>query len=208
MKLADSLKKVRKKSGLSQKEFADKLGINARTYASYERGERDISTAVLLNICKTLNVSSDELLGNDIQPSSSLKIGDSNSESLISDLPKKVVSKKFKVFAPDNLTVKEYDPAKSPYYVKKIFIDDQSNSKTSAEQLCEEIKRLNGDAVTVEVIPYSAFEIKDLLDKLNDNGKNEAVKRVRELTLVPEYKKTQEEEQEISELVQISDKKQ
>lgn len=79
MKLADSLKKVRKKSGLSQKEFADKLGINARTYASYERGERDISTAVLLNICKTLNVSSDELLGNDIQPSSSLKIGDSNS---------------------------------------------------------------------------------------------------------------------------------
>ncbi|MBQ9808896.1 MAG: helix-turn-helix domain-containing protein [Ruminococcus sp.] len=65
MTLAESLKNERKKSGLSQKEFADKLGMNARTYASYERGERDISTAVLLNICKTLNISSDVLLGND-----------------------------------------------------------------------------------------------------------------------------------------------
>lgn len=50
MTLAERLKNERKKSGLSQKELADKLDMNARTYASYERGERDISTAVLLNI--------------------------------------------------------------------------------------------------------------------------------------------------------------
>lgn len=68
MTLAESLKNERKKNGLSQKEFADKLGINARTYASYERGERDISTAVLLNICRVLNISSDKLLGNDPEP--------------------------------------------------------------------------------------------------------------------------------------------
>lgn len=66
MTLAERLKNERKKIGLSQTEFADKLGMNARTYASYERGERDISTAVLLNICKTLNISSDVLLGNDL----------------------------------------------------------------------------------------------------------------------------------------------
>lgn len=65
MTVADRLKNERKKNGLSQKEFANKLGINARTYASYERGERDISTSVLLNICKTLNISSDVILGND-----------------------------------------------------------------------------------------------------------------------------------------------
>ena len=68
MTLAESLKNERKKNGLSQKEFADKLGINARTYASYERGERDISTAVLLNICRVLNISSDKLLGNATEP--------------------------------------------------------------------------------------------------------------------------------------------
>ena len=64
MTLSERLKDERKKAGLSQKEFAEKLGLNARTYASYERGERDISTALLLNICKTLNISSDRLLGN------------------------------------------------------------------------------------------------------------------------------------------------
>ena len=64
MTLAERLKNERKKSGLSQKELADKLDMNARTYASYERGERDISTAVLLNICKVLEISSDVLLGN------------------------------------------------------------------------------------------------------------------------------------------------
>lgn len=65
MTLAERLKNERNKIGLSQKELAEKLGMNARTYASYERGERDISTSVLLTICRTLNISSDALLGND-----------------------------------------------------------------------------------------------------------------------------------------------
>ena len=63
MSVADRLKTVRTDAGLSQKELADKLGMPLRTYGSYERGERDISTAILLSICKTLNVSSDYLLG-------------------------------------------------------------------------------------------------------------------------------------------------
>lgn len=64
MTLEENLKNIRKNMGLSQKEFAEKLNMNARTYASYERGERDISTSIILNICKTLNISSDVLLGN------------------------------------------------------------------------------------------------------------------------------------------------
>lgn len=64
MTIAEGLRKERNKLNMSQKEFAEKLGINARTYASYERGERDISTSILLSICQTLGISSDELLGN------------------------------------------------------------------------------------------------------------------------------------------------
>ena len=60
-----TFKRGTKKAGLSQKDFAEKIGLNARTYASYERGERDISTALLLNICTTRNISSDRLLGNE-----------------------------------------------------------------------------------------------------------------------------------------------
>lgn len=68
MTLSERLKNERKKAGLSQIQFAEKLGLNARTYASYERGERDISTALLLDICKALNISSDRLLGNPAEP--------------------------------------------------------------------------------------------------------------------------------------------
>lgn len=64
MTLADGLKKERNKLNMSQKEFAEKLRINPRTYASYERGERDINTSILLHICQVLGISSDELLGN------------------------------------------------------------------------------------------------------------------------------------------------
>ena len=79
MTLAERLKNERKKIGLSQTEFADKLGMNARTYASYERGERDISTAVLLNICKALNISSDTLLGNsEVKPTQSKSLTPTN----------------------------------------------------------------------------------------------------------------------------------
>jgi len=68
MSLSERLKSERNKRGLSQKELAERLEMNLRTYASYERGERDISTAVLLKICNTLNISSDILLGNNITP--------------------------------------------------------------------------------------------------------------------------------------------
>jgi repressor LexA len=65
MTFAEKLKKARQRANLSQAELADKLGLNLRTYGSYERGERDVSTALLRQICLTLNVSSDDLINTD-----------------------------------------------------------------------------------------------------------------------------------------------
>ena len=62
MALADKLKKARLEANLSQDKMAEKLELNPRTYGSYERGERDVSTALLRKICQVLGVSSDELL--------------------------------------------------------------------------------------------------------------------------------------------------
>lgn len=73
MMFCERLKNERIKAGLSQKDFSKKLGLNCRTYASYERGERDVSTALLLKICLTLNISSDTLLGNDSNDSNDSK---------------------------------------------------------------------------------------------------------------------------------------
>lgn len=64
MALCDNLKRLRAEHGLSQKEMAEKLDLNARTYASYERAEREPSTAIILKICQLFGISSDELLGN------------------------------------------------------------------------------------------------------------------------------------------------
>ena len=50
--------------GLSQQEMAEKLGINRRTYSAYETGDRNMGSSLILKVCQTLNLSSDELLGN------------------------------------------------------------------------------------------------------------------------------------------------
>ena len=64
MNINESLRNVRAKLKISQKEMASILGINPRTYASYERGEREPGTALILKICETFGLSSDELLQN------------------------------------------------------------------------------------------------------------------------------------------------
>ena len=72
MTFGEKLKKARQEANLSQKEMADKLEINARTYGSYERDERDVSTAVLLKICNALHISSDILLDTNVSKSSDI----------------------------------------------------------------------------------------------------------------------------------------
>lgn len=63
MTIANKIREARESANLTQKQLADMLGIPARTYGSYERGERDISTDVLKKFCEVLKVSSDYLLG-------------------------------------------------------------------------------------------------------------------------------------------------
>ncbi|MBP5379248.1 MAG: LexA family transcriptional regulator [Ruminococcus sp.] len=58
------LKEIRTKMGLSQQEMAAKLGINRRTYSAYETGDRNMGSSLILKVCQTLGLSSDELLGN------------------------------------------------------------------------------------------------------------------------------------------------
>lgn len=57
------LKEAIKCSGLSQKEIAEKLGINPSTVSKYVRGEAFPSIDTLANLCEILDVSSDDILG-------------------------------------------------------------------------------------------------------------------------------------------------
>ncbi|MCR4794223.1 MAG: helix-turn-helix domain-containing protein [Ruminococcus sp.] len=66
MSIDYNLKVLRTKMQLSQKEMAQKLDMNYRTYASYERGEREPGAAIIKKICITFGISSDELLNDSV----------------------------------------------------------------------------------------------------------------------------------------------
>lgn len=57
------LKEMRKKRGLKQKELAEKLGVDWRTYGSWERGERMINLEQACNCAVLLGCSIDEIAG-------------------------------------------------------------------------------------------------------------------------------------------------
>ncbi len=50
-------------SGISQKDIADKLGINPSTVSKYMRLDKYPSLDTFANICEVLDVSADEILG-------------------------------------------------------------------------------------------------------------------------------------------------
>lgn len=66
MSISENLKKARTNARYSQQQMADLLGIKLRTYASYERGEREINAAFVKHFCAVLNISASEILGMNI----------------------------------------------------------------------------------------------------------------------------------------------
>lgn len=56
------IRELRIKNGLSQTELAEKLKTTQGTIGKYERGELDLNTEKIIQICKILKVSPNELL--------------------------------------------------------------------------------------------------------------------------------------------------
>ncbi|MBQ3596572.1 MAG: helix-turn-helix transcriptional regulator [Clostridia bacterium] len=66
IELKDIQKRLReeiKNSNLSQKEIADKLGINPSTISKYLRLDKFPAIDTFANLCEILDASSDEILG-------------------------------------------------------------------------------------------------------------------------------------------------
>ena len=66
--LGKKLYELRKKSGLSQEEFADKLNVSRQAVSKWERGETLPDTENLITIAKLYGVSLDELIDNGVKP--------------------------------------------------------------------------------------------------------------------------------------------
>lgn len=57
------LREAIKYSNISQKELAEKLGVNPSTVSKYMRLDKFPSIDTFANICKILDVSADDILG-------------------------------------------------------------------------------------------------------------------------------------------------
>ena len=66
IKIEDIKRRLREEiraSGISQKEIAERLGINPSTVSKYLRLDKYPSLDTFANLCEILDVSSDEILG-------------------------------------------------------------------------------------------------------------------------------------------------
>lgn len=59
--MKDRIKKIRKDAELTQKEFAERLGLKQNTVATYEMGRIGVSDAVIISICREFNINEDWL---------------------------------------------------------------------------------------------------------------------------------------------------
>ena len=53
---------IRKNTGLTQSEVAEKAGISDRTYADIERGTVNMRVETLIKICHTFHITPDEIV--------------------------------------------------------------------------------------------------------------------------------------------------
>lgn len=63
MGFQDNLRRFREATGLTAKDFAEKIGIKYGTYSSYETAGKEPKFDTLIKIAAALNVSIDDLLG-------------------------------------------------------------------------------------------------------------------------------------------------
>ena len=68
LNLAKRFKLFREFLGLSQKEFADKLGVSQKAISQWERGERAIPAVILKELKEHLNLNIDWLLTGEGEP--------------------------------------------------------------------------------------------------------------------------------------------
>jgi len=66
MDFKEKLKEERIINNLTQKDFAELLGVSKSCYAGYEQGYREPDFKTLVKICNILKISSDYLLGIDV----------------------------------------------------------------------------------------------------------------------------------------------
>lgn len=83
----DMLAYLRKRSGMSQKELAEKIGISRSAVGMYEAGEREPDFETLEALADTFNVNMDTLLGKSSPPSNAIPYTAAHKAPIIGSIP-------------------------------------------------------------------------------------------------------------------------
>lgn len=161
MLFQEGLKAARKKAGLTQAQLADRIGINRATLARYESGQINPPYAQVEKITAALGV-----------PFYALFYANPVSADIMQDL--------------EDLA-EDIDSLLS--IIKELIVDGQ----LSRDKIAHVLERLPDRAAIKErlerliELARAVDSGDELLAGLNDLGKEEALKRIDELTMIPKY---------------------
>lgn len=102
--VGDKIKECRKRKGLTREQLADALGIQARTLGSYEQETRSLPLDTLTAIADYFNVTTDYLLGRDMnrqeipEPTSIAAHETSDMKPISEDRIKELIAEAFSTF--------------------------------------------------------------------------------------------------------------
>lgn len=91
-KLGKRIKQIRELKGLTQEDFEEASGINARYLSALERGQKNVTVQILEKVAKTLNIEVLDLFYFESKDQKSLDV-DLNSvlKTVEPDLKKKII---------------------------------------------------------------------------------------------------------------------
>ena len=174
MKVNEKIKDARKAAGLTQKQLAEKLGVSAAMVAQYENGHRLPNVQTLKKIAYALNINVSDLL-DDLEQNTLNPVAAHSTEN--GAISKDAFLSMFK-----QVMEMEHKPASAEDLKKaKLIIKIPEDLKHNLVAAMDKIT----DPRDSDLIRMQLLNCYD--NRLNDNGKAEALKRVEELAEIKKY---------------------
>jgi len=179
MTLGEKIKQLRIEQGLKQSELAEKAGISRVAVGNYERNDRIPNTDITIKIANALRVPIWKIFGENIYATDMINEISNFLHFAIPMKPDDMEAKKSIINDIINGNISDNLKILLDYELIKNNLDHLKNPNTPLFKQDFE-KALNKTKLNM---------ISQLLDKLNDKGKEEAIVRVHELTQLEQYKK-------------------
>lgn len=169
MSIGESIRNLRKKAGFTQKQLAEKVGVNEVTIRSYEAEKYNPKMNTLTKLCIALDCKITDLIDED----------------------SKKYYRMFDAIEPNNT-------ANNSSYISEIrkIIQKKKNGETLTEIEEEQLYNfLQKQKETNEIIKMGKFSTKlhDITKQLNEKGQEKVIEHAEMIAKIPEYQKDPEE---------------